>query len=119
MRSRLLAVAATLVLALFGVVVPAGPAAAHCGGHGIHPDLYNGGGISFRDGARIRRYPHITCDIVLGLGYPSHGIDVHCGTLTGTVWFYVRDTTTGVQGWTRWDALSFPPSYFIPDCVNG
>jgi hypothetical protein len=123
MRSRLLSILAGLALALGGtavavVLMPATPASAHCSGHGTHPDLYSAGGISFKNGTRIHRYPHLDC-VVDGLGYPSHGIDVHCGTVTGTLWLYIRDTTTGVNGWGRYDAFNYAFTVFIPDCSNG
>lgn len=117
MRSRLLAIVSGLVLAVIGVVVPASPASAHCGGHSTHPDLYNAGGISFKDGTRIRTHPHIDCT-VLGLGFPGHGIDVHCATETGSLWLFVRNTTTGVNGWGRFDAFNYAFPVLIPDCGN-
>jgi hypothetical protein len=51
-----------------------------------------------------------------GLGYPNHGIDVHCVAITGSYWVYVRDTTTGVNGWARYDALNFSGTVTIPVC---
>jgi hypothetical protein len=125
MRSRLLSILVGLGLALGStaiavgaVLVPATPASAHCSGHTTHPDLYNSGGISFANGTRIHAQPHLDCT-VLGLGYPSQGIDVHCATLTGSLWLYVRDTTTGVNGWGRFDAFNYAHTVTIPDCSNG
>ncbi|MGE5829221.1 MAG: hypothetical protein ACM30G_12805 [Micromonosporaceae bacterium] len=123
MRSRLLTILAGLALAMGSTAVvtlllPATPASAHCSGHGTHPDLYSAGGISFSNGTRIRTHPHTDCTI-LGLGYPSHGIDVHCATETGSLWLYVRDTTTGVNGWGRFDAFNYAHPVLIPDCANG
>ena len=56
------------------------------------------GGIKFGNGTNIRRGPDITCDSH-GLGYPSHGINVHCYVynVNGHGWVYLRDTTTGVS----------------------
>ena len=119
MRSRLLTAAAGLVLTLTGFVVfQASPASAHCGGHGTHPDLYNAGGISFRNGTNIHRFPHISC-VVDGQGFPSHGIDVHCVTGGSVSWFYVRNTTTGVRGWVRFDALAYDRIVTISLCTSG
>jgi hypothetical protein len=119
MRSRLLSVASALGLVLAGsllALTPASPASAHCSGHGTHPDVYSGGGVSFGNGTNIRQQPHIGCTSH-GLGYPSHGIDVHCVSVTGSVWLFVRNTTTGVNGWARHDSLRI--SYArIRDCVN-
>jgi hypothetical protein len=111
MRSRLLAGIAALVLVVTGLTVVASPASAHCGGHEPHPDRYSAGGISFKSGARIRGYPHTYC-AVRGLGYPNHGIDVHCWTEPGppgqgNLWYFVRNTSTGVNGWARYDALNY------------
>jgi hypothetical protein len=117
MRSRLLAAAAGLSLALFGAVAPASPASAHCGGHGTHPDLYGGGGISFKNGTNIRRYPHTNCASD-GPGCPSQGIDVHCATETGSLWLFVRNTSTGVSGWSRFDALNYAFTVTIRDCAR-
>jgi len=122
MRSRLLAGVVTLVLAISGLlVVSAGPAAAHCGGHGTHPDLYGAGGVSFRSGTRIRAYPHTNC-AVRGLGYRSHGIDLHCHVFmpgNPAVWFFVRNTSTGVNGWARTDTLDITSTHYIPHCNEG
>jgi hypothetical protein len=118
MRSRLLSIASTLALTVAGTLValtPAGPASAHCSGHGTHPDMYNGGAVSFANGTRIHAYPHIDC-ATNGLGYPSHGIDVHCYTYTNAYWIFVRNTTTGVAGWARLDALNLPGSEIVAPC---
>jgi hypothetical protein len=107
---------AALALATGGlVVVLASPASAHCSGHSLHPDLYGAGGISFREGARIRSHPHVDCTI-RGLGNPNHGIDVHCRVVTGTTWYFVRNTSTGVNGWTRWDALNLSNPLPVDPC---
>ncbi|MEV0941505.1 hypothetical protein [Micromonospora wenchangensis] len=121
MRSRLLSIASALTLAVSGSVlalIPASPASAHCDGHGQHPDLYSGGGISWGDGTFIRAYPHQDCQ-PKGQGYPNQNIDVHCATLTGDLWFFVRNTSTGINGWARRDALRFSQSVTIADCANG
>ncbi|MBO4206078.1 hypothetical protein [Micromonospora echinofusca] len=119
MRSRLLSIASALAFVVSGsmvALVPATPASAHCDGHGTHPDLYSGGGISWGNGTYIRAYPHRDCQ-AHGQGYPGQGIDVHCATYTNELWFFVRNTTTGVNGWARRDALNYS-SVFIADCSN-
>jgi len=122
-RSRLMAGVAALVLAITGLLVVSSPASAHCGGHTPHPDLYSSGGVSFRDGTRMRAYPHTNCAI-RGLGYPNHRIDLHCATFTSgpgrpAEWFYVRNTTTGVNGWARRDTLRFTSTDLILGCNQG
>jgi hypothetical protein len=120
MRPRLLALMGALALALGGLVASAGPAAAdqsHCY-VSQHPDLYDHGGIHFLSGTNIRRGPYTDCD-VLGSGYPNDGIDVHCAVFNSNnyLWIYLEDTTTGVRGWSREDALSWnvPPDN-VPYC---
>lgn len=118
LRTRLGALAASLLLMVGGLVAfSAAPASAHCGGHGTHPDRYSAGGIDWANGTRIRSQPHNTCTI-RGLGYRSHGIDVHCLARTGALWVYARNTTTGVNGWSREDALYIPNPTFVPYCVQ-
>jgi hypothetical protein len=119
MRSRLLVSMGALALTVAGLVAGAGPASAdqaHCYGWNTHPDLYSGGGVSFKDGTNIRRGPYKDCDI-LGEGFPSQGINVHCFDTNNNdySWMYVVDTTTGVAGWVRWDAVNWDGS-FIPVC---
>ncbi len=122
MRSRLLALAGALALALGGLLVSGSPAAAasHCAGWSTHPDIYHDGGIHFLTGTRIHAGPYTDCGS-RGLGYPSHGIDVHCAVLNtnDALWFYLLDRTTGVYGWSRLDALDVSGSLVIPDCYNG
>lgn len=121
MRSRLLARLAGLLLAVGvavgGVLVPAAPASAHCSGHNTHPDVYGSGGISFGSGTAIRTRPHVGCTIK-GRGYTTQGIDVHCAFETGELWLYVRNTSTGVSGWSRRDALRYSRDVVVRDCVN-
>lgn len=119
MRSRSLTLAGTVALALGGLTATAGPVAAdqaHCYNWDTHPDKYSAGGVSFKNGTYIRRGPFLDCD-GLGLGYPNHGIDVHCIVYNGsTYWLYVRDTTTGVNGWARLDTVNWDGS-FIDSCL--
>jgi hypothetical protein len=119
MQSRLLAAASALALTTIASVLaltPASPASAHCSGHSTHPDRYSGNDVSFRDGANIRTHPHTSCTS-LGLGYHEHGIDVHCVVLVdNSSWLYLRDTTTGVSGWSRSDALNIPRGITLPRC---
>ena len=123
MRSRLLALASALALALGGLVLlPATPALAdpaHCSQFGTHPDLYNGGGISFANGTNMRTGVYTDCTSV-GEGFPSQGINVHCGRVNSNnfLWLYVVDTSTGRQGWARFDALNYSFTVVVPDCRN-
>ena len=119
MRSRLFAFTGALALALGGLLVSAGPAAAdqaHCYGWS-HPDLYNSGGIHFLNGTNMHRGPYLDCD-VLGAGYPSQGINVHCAVINSNnyVYLYVDDTSTGVSGWARSDALGYDHTVSVPVC---
>jgi len=123
MRSRLLATLSGLALAagvlIGGVLVPASSASAHCSGHGTHPDVYSAGGISWANGTNIRRFPHTSdCSTILGQGFPSQGIDVHCAVETGSLWLFARNTSTGINGWSRFDALNYAHDIIIRDCVN-
>jgi hypothetical protein len=119
MRSRLLTVLGALALAVAGSVLAAGSATAdpaHCYNWNTHPDRYTAGQIAFTNGTYIRRGPWMDCD-GLGLGYPSHGIDVNCLVNNGGyLWIYVRDTTTGIAGWARRDTLAFYGSAPVPGC---
>jgi hypothetical protein len=119
MRSRLLATASALAFTTIASVLaltPASPASAHCSGHSTHPDRYDGGNVSFGNGANIRTHPHTNCPS-LGLGYPSHGINVHCVVLVdNSSWLFLRNTTTGVDGWSRSDALNIPQGVTLPRC---
>src|SRR5262245_40190249 len=126
MRSRIFVVTSTLVLGLTGLLFgPASPAAAaepaHCSQtrSNTHPYLDSDGGIHFANGTSIRDAGYTDCTR-LGLGYPNHGIDVHCAVPNdnGLLWLYVRDTTTGVAGWARQDALDITGTHFIQDCRN-
>jgi hypothetical protein len=68
--------------------------------------VIHSGDWRFGDGTAIRRGPFTDCDI-LGRGYRTQGIDVHCHVYNtnGVLWVYVRDTTTGVAGWARGDTI--------------
>jgi hypothetical protein len=121
MRSRVLSIASAFGLVLAGsllALTPASPASAHCSGHGTHPDVYSAGAISFGNGTNIRTYPHADCTS-RGLGYPSHGIDVHCvSSGSSGLWFYLRNTTTGVNGWARFEGLRILRPTEIRSCTN-
>jgi len=121
MRSRLLASAGALALTLGGLLATAGPASAdpaHCSGHSTHPDYYNAGGISFKDGTNIRTGPYTDCT-ALGEGFHSQGINVHCSYVNSNnvAWVYLVDTSTGVAGWSALSALNWDGS-FIAFCVQ-
>ncbi len=119
MRSRLLTIISSLTLVLTSLAVfgLSSPASADCS-HPNHPDLYGAGGIHWGDGTAIHTGPHLSCTVV-GRGYPSHGIDVHCATETGSLWLFVRNLTTGVNGWVRYDALRYDGTVRIADCASG
>jgi len=120
MRSRLLTLLGTLTLAVTGLAVSAGPAAAdpaRCGGWSTPADIFSAGGFSFGNGTPIYRGPYNDCTI-LGRGYTSQGIDVHCylNNSFGNLFFFVRDTSTGVNGWVaradvNWDGTPIAPCY--------
>lgn len=122
-RTRLLAVAGTVALAAGGLLVTASPAAAvpaHCLNWNTHPDLYNSGGISFSNGTYLRSGPYSDCP-GNGQGFPSQGINVHCAVINSFdyAWFYINDTSTGVNGWARYDSLTYSKSVSVPDCYSG
>lgn len=110
MRSRLLASMGALALSLGGMLVAAEQTAAdpaYCYSWGTPVDRHSTGGYSFKNGTYIRRGPHMDCD-GLGLGYPGQGIDVHCDAyMDGYQWVYLRNTSTGINGWARRDTLNW------------
>jgi len=124
MRSRILSLAGVLAL-IPGVLLlaPATPAMAdpgdpaHCSEFGSHPDLYNGGGISFANGTIIHSGAYTDCN-PRGEGFPSQGINVHCAVVNdnGFGWFFVVDTSTGISGWGRTDAFNYAHSVSVPIC---
>ncbi len=76
----------------------------------------------FFDGSNvnIRRGPHTSCTSD-GQGQLTHNVDYHCFdqgdsvTRNGTTyvtWTYLRDTTTGVQGWVSDAFLDLNPNGF-------
>ena len=121
MRSRVITILATVALSAAGMVVSAGPAAAdpaRCGGWGTPADIFSSGGFSFKSGGTaLYRGPYDDCQI-LWYGQPGHGIDVHCYLQNsfGSLFFYVRDTSTGGAGWAKngqinWDGTPIAPCY--------
>jgi hypothetical protein len=121
MRKRLLA-ATSMVAMTIGILVAVtgSPAsAADCSGRDNHPDVYGATSITWGNGTSIRVYPNIECARA-GQGFPGQGIDVHCAINAGGAghlhWLYVRNTSTGVSGWARQDALNHPGTQAIPDC---
>lgn len=120
MRSRLLTGAVALALAVGGLLVPASPASAHCDGHSVHRDEYNGGGIFWGNGTAIRQFPHRACTII-GRGFPGEGINVHCAILnlrSERVWLFVRDLDDGTRGWAEEGALRIPNPKIVHDCTG-
>ena len=121
MRSRLLTLMGAVALTLASLTMSAGPAAAdqaHCYNWDTHPDKYSAGGVSYKSGGTyIRRGPYLDCD-ALGVGYASHNIDVHCMVYNGsTYWLYIRDLSTGVNGWSRLDTVNWDESSVIGACL--
>ena len=111
MRSRLLTVVGAVALSLGGLLVSAGPAGAkpaRCLGWAQPADVYEGGGYSFKTVTPIYRGPFNDC-YALPSGTTGHGIDIHCiyQNSFGTVFLYLRDTMTGVYGWSRYADLTF------------
>lgn len=125
MTSRLLAATAALGLSVAGLTLPVAAASAapsasdsdarvNCGWN-THPDKYHRGGVSFGKGTYIHMGPYLACTRV-GQGFPKHRIDVHCGVYNskGVPWVYVRDVSTGKNGWVRASALRGAGT--IPNC---
>jgi len=122
MRSRLLTLVSTVALTVGGLLVSAGPATAdpaRCGGWATPPDTYEGGGFSFKNVTPIYRGPYNDC-AALYPGSSGHGIDVHCYVQNsfGTVFIYLRDTSTGVMGWSRLDDVNYGTGGVILYCYQ-
>jgi hypothetical protein len=120
MRSRLLARAAALVLAVGGLlVIPTSPASADCS-HPNHPNEYTGGGIDFQNGGTpIRSGPHPTCPLN-ATGFPSEPIDVHCArNEDGTIddWVFLENGADG-NGWAREHTLTTSGNISVPQCAS-
>jgi|SRR5215467_407665 len=123
MRSRIFRLVSALTLVLGGLLLaPATPALADAGDPAHcsefpHPDLYNGGGIGFLNGTIIHSGAYTNCKN-RGEGFPSQGINVHCLVVNdnGFIWLYVVDTTTGIQGWARLDALNVMRTVSVDVC---
>lgn len=102
------ALAAGALTAVMPMTASAAGAASHCTEPrwDVHPDLTSHGTYSWGNGAAIHTGGYTDCTIV-GRGYPSQGIDVHCSRVNdnGLTWVYARNTSTGVAGWVRADAL--------------
>ncbi|MEO7261823.1 MAG: hypothetical protein ABI047_11300 [Jatrophihabitantaceae bacterium] len=122
MRSRLLTVVGTVALTLGGLLVSAGPAAAdpaRCSGWSAPADTSEGGGFSFKNVTPIYRGPYNDCAAFFP-GVSGHGIDIHCyyQNTFGTVFMYLRDTSTGVAGWSRLDDLNSSGGPVIHYCYS-
>jgi hypothetical protein len=69
------------------------------------------GDFSTADGAIIRNGPSTSCRPD-GVGYPGHRADYFCYVSgDGGTWTYLRDISTGKQGWVRDDLLTGNGSY--------
>ncbi|MFD3590019.1 hypothetical protein [Streptomyces sp. NPDC058683] len=106
----LAAVAMAAFIAPAVAVGTAGPAAADAPCGTSAPDLdgsswaYSANGHNMRDGSNVQ------CDIN-GIAYSSHRLDYHCYTTAynGSMWTYMRNDTTGAQGWIADSSLDARP----------
>ncbi|MGI5498962.1 hypothetical protein [Lentzea sp. CA-135723] len=89
-----------------------------CTGHGHSNKDSRSGQLFDGSNVNIRRGPHVGCTSD-GQGQLSHNADYHCYAIgdavtrngvTYTTWTYLRDTTTGVQGWVSDSLLDLNPS---------
>lgn len=98
-----IALGATVLVA---PVVTSSPALAHAACGRTVGDLDNSSWPTGANDARLRSGSSTGC-ATNGISYPSHRLDYHCYTWgnDGNSWTYVRNDTTGVQGWTRDDLL--------------
>ena len=118
MRTRMIAVLAT-VIATFGLAVVSTPAAAatvtpaidctqNPGTNGGNTGHFTGQGVNIRTG------PSTTCTSV-GLGYESHSVTARCGKPVGSeFWVYLKDHTTGKIGWSRYPLITWDG--LLPHC---
>ncbi|MGM1060212.1 SH3 domain-containing protein [Saccharothrix sp. Mg75] len=119
-KLALAAVAAAMPVVALGAPAQAEPkgagdvAARHapCGTNG--PNLDNRTASGATSGARIRTGSDAGCT-ARGSSQSSHVLDYYCWTVgnDGFSWTYLRNTNTGVLGWTRDDLLP------IKDGVRG
>ncbi|MBO4207641.1 SH3 domain-containing protein [Micromonospora echinofusca] len=88
-------------------VIVTGPASAHATCGKTASDKDGSGWVKSANGANIRSGSSTGCTSK-GIAYSSHVLDYHCYTWgnDGYSWTYVRNDTTGVQGWIRDDLLS-------------
>jgi hypothetical protein len=99
------------VLALTAAVVVApvttGPASAHAPCGKTVGDKDDSSWPKSADAARERSGSSTSCAIN-GIAYKTQQLDYHCFTWAndGYSWTYVRNNSTGVQGWIRDDLLS-------------
>jgi hypothetical protein len=98
-RRRWLQVAVGSAVLAASIVIPASPAMASASGD------YTSTGV------RIRSCPSTSCT-AYGLGYPGQGATIYCYKL-GTIvngtpyWYYHRNKTTGVTGYSTDAYMSF------------
>jgi hypothetical protein len=129
MRSRLLARIAALVLAGGGLlVIPAGPASAHCGDNAHdHPDRVDSGAGIFwegvdQGGTPIRRGPHDGPEnecVPFAVPSAGDGINVHCALETPSANDWIYAASPGfAAGWARERQYRVPNAVFILGCDN-
>lgn len=89
-----------------------------CSGHAHSNKDARSGQLFDASNVNIRRGPHTSCTSD-GQGQLSHNVDYHCyavgdavtrNGITYTTWTYLRDTTTGVQGWVSDSLLDLNPN---------
>ncbi|MBY8849304.1 SH3 domain-containing protein [Saccharothrix longispora] len=108
----LTAAAAAMPVALLAAPAQAAPVDgastdrhASCGTNGPNLDSRNSSGAA--SGARLRTGSDTGCT-GRGSSQPADGLDYYCYTVgnDGMTWTFLRNTRTGVVGWTRDDLLS-------------
>lgn len=90
----------------------------HCSGH-AHSNKDSLSGLLF-DGSNvnIRSFPHTSCNPPIALGQLNHQVDYWCfgsgdsvtrNGLTYTTWTFLRDVSSGFQGWVSDAFLDLNP----------
>ena len=124
MRARLIAKTGVIALGVataLAVPVATEPAYANSCSH-AHSNRDPNSGSFIENGTNIRRGPHYPPGLSCasnGQGQAGQGADFHCFTQNGdefrgwTTWTWVRNTSTGVQGWVNDALLSGFGSFYL------
>ena len=109
MKKRLAPTLAATILAANAIVGGVGLESAHAAGQCPNNNWSNKDGSRDNyfqyNGTNIRTGNSIDCTS-LGLGYKNHILVLHCTRYNGSyLWWHLKDTTTGVSGWVRYDQL--------------